>query len=244
MRFFGVIIGSEILDGRRDDSHFDFLQAELEKRKWGLSGVFIIEDDPQLMRETYKMLSEIPHSVIFSFGGIGATPDDYTRKVVAEVFRDGKMEYNAEFKEKIISRFGDDSERRFPLCHLPEGAELLKNNPVNGMYGFYLNDRFFFVPGFPEMAYPMVREALDKFYPKSTKKMFYKSIFVETSESNLISWMEQLPEIVSLSSLPKLNFDENGKLVPTVDIRIGSENSNILEDEMDKLYELLEELNV
>jgi molybdopterin-biosynthesis enzyme MoeA-like protein len=245
MKFFGVIIGSEILDGRREDSHFKFLRDELKERGWSLSGVYIIEDNPELMAETYRNILEVKNSVIFSFGGIGATPDDHTRRVSAEVFQNGEMEFQQEFLEKIFKKFGvENSKNRINMSYLPKGAELLYNNPVNGMCGFYLQKRFFFVPGFPEMAHPMIREALDLFYPQFDGEVFYRSVKVEASEGVLIDWMERLPKEITLSSLPKLNRTSDGKLQPVVDIRIGASKETILEGEMEKLIKFLEESEI
>jgi len=244
-KFFAVIIGSEILDGRRNDKHFEFLKAELGKRGWILSGVYLIEDDIELMKQTYQNIRLIPNSVIFSFGGIGATPDDYTREVSASIFTDGNLEINIEFRDRIVKKFGvKGSVHRVNMSNLPKDAKLLYDNPVNKMNGFYLENRFFFVPGFPEMSHPMIREALEKFFPKNSEEIFSYSIFIETSENILIDWMNQLPKNITLSSLPKLEKDKNGKIKPSVDIQIKSRNSKTLDDEVRKLLNILESLKI
>jgi len=244
-KFFAVIIGSEILDGRRNDKHFEFLKIELKKRGWYLTGVYIIEDDIDLMKQTYQQIRDIPNSVIFSFGGIGATPDDYTREVTSSVFTNGEMRFNQEFKERIVNKFGvKGSVHRVNMSNLPKNAKLLYDNPINKMSGFYLENRFFFVPGFPEMSHPMVREALNQFYPKNSEIMFSFSLIVETSENILIDWMEQLPNIITLSSLPKLDKDKNGKIKPSVDIQIKSIDKKILDEEKDKLLKILHTLKI
>jgi molybdopterin-biosynthesis enzyme MoeA-like protein len=51
------------------------------------------------------------------------------------------------------------------MAYLPINAKLLKN-VVNDVAGFYLEDRFFFTPGFPSMSQSMVLEALDRHYYK------------------------------------------------------------------------------
>ncbi|EJF07866.1 putative nuleotide-utilizing enzyme, moeA [Thiovulum sp. ES] len=245
MNFYGVIIGSEILNARREDSHFSFLRDQLKERGFKLAGVFTIEDNPNLMKGIYEFIKSVPNSVMFSFGGIGATPDDYTRKVSAEVFRNGEMEFQKEFEKKIRDRFGNELiERRIQMSYLPKDSGVLKNNPVNGMYGYYLDDRFFFVPGFPEMAHPMITEAFDKFYPNSQKKIFKKNLIAQTSEANLIGWMESLSPEITLSCLPKLDKDESGKIFPSAEIEITSENSEILEIEFKKLQKVLNELGL
>jgi molybdopterin-biosynthesis enzyme MoeA-like protein len=244
-KFYGVIIGSEILDGRREDKHFKFLQTELQKRGWELSGIFVIKDNVDLMKRTFSMLKKIDYSVIFSFGGIGATPDDFTRKIASEVFTAGEMEFNLEFRNRIVERFGrDGSVHRVNMSYLPKGAELLYNNPINGMNGFYLEKRFFFVPGFPEMAQPMIIEALDKFYPNNKKHKFTYSIKIDCSENELIDWMNSISDEVELSSLPKIQKLDNEKLKPTVDIKLESYNKKLLEYEKDRLLSRINKLKV
>jgi len=243
--FFAVIIGSEILQGRRDDSHFSFLRDELSKRGWRLSGVYIIEDNPKLMEDTFSLLKSISNSVIFSFGGIGATPDDYTREVVGKVFRNGDMEFHQEFKDIIIKKFGvENSQYRVNLAYLPKNSQLLYDNPINGMCGFQLDNRFFFTPGFPQMAHPMVCEALNLYYPKSEVQIFSHSIVVNSAESSLIDWMNGVENGITLSSLPKIEKDENGNLTRSVEIKIESENSKIVDKEFDKLLNFLKEKDI
>jgi molybdopterin-biosynthesis enzyme MoeA-like protein len=242
--FFAVIIGSEILDGRREDRHFQFLRDELSKRGLKLTSLSIVKDDPELMRDTFQFIKDRENSVLFSFGGIGATPDDFTREISAGVFRDGEMEFQNEFREKIYSKFGvENSKHRVNMSYLPKGSKLLKDNPVNGMYGYYLDDRFFFVPGFPDMAHPMIREALNNLFSNEKVELFSKSIYLKTSENSLIDWMNSLTKEITLSSLPKLdNID--GTLQPSVEIRIEAEDKELIEKEFQALLKVVKQTNI
>ncbi|BCD67984.1 molybdopterin-binding protein [Nitratiruptor sp. YY09-18] len=202
--FYAVIIGSEILGGRREDKHFAFLRDELLKRGFRLKGSFIIEDDPELMVRTFTLIKDDPHSVMFSFGGIGATPDDYTRKVAAQVFGDGKLVLHEEAKRRIVEQFAEAAyPHRINMAMLPKGAKLL-DNPINNVPGFYLQDRFFFVPGFPQMAHPMVLQALEMFYPESLERRVRKTLCVEASENDLMDLMQKIPNTLEFSSLPAM----------------------------------------
>uniref|UniRef100_UPI0026023442 molybdopterin-binding protein n=1 Tax=Sulfurimonas sp. TaxID=2022749 RepID=UPI0026023442 len=135
MNFYAVIIGTEILNGRRIDKHFAFLQAELQKYGHELFASFVIKDDKELMRRTYRMIKEDSNAVMFSFGGIGSTPDDLTREIAAEIFRDSKVVTHEQFKQDIIEKFGDEAyPHRIHMADLPPNAALLKN-PVNNMSG-------------------------------------------------------------------------------------------------------------
>ncbi len=208
-RFFALIIGTEILNRRRADKHFDFLTKELLKRSHRLTGSFLIEDDPALIIQTLKFLASQPGSVVFSFGGIGSTPDDHTRKAAAVALRDGTLHTHDEARRIIAERIEKMNipNGRYPLqmAELPRGATLL-DNPVNGMPAFALDDRFFFMPGFPEMSHPMVRDILDRYFDDA-QPQHRMSMTALCRESELIPVMEQMPKGVELSSLPKLYND-------------------------------------
>lgn len=212
--FYAVIIGTEILNGRREDRHFAFLRDALLARGYKLKALFVIEDDPALIERVFRLVKEDPDSVLFSFGGIGATPDDYTRAVAAKVFADGELVMHEEAKRRIIAQFGDAAyPHRINMAMLPKGAKLL-DNPVNNVPGFYLEDRFFFTPGFPQMAHPMVQQALDMFFPKKGELYRY-TICVEASENDLLDIMQKLPDSIEFSSLPKI---EKGRYTDVISI--------------------------
>ena len=86
VNFYSVIIGTELLNGRRVDAHFPFLNEQLLKRGWEHKASFVIEDDPKLMFDIFNLIKADENSVMFCFGGIGATPDDYTRQTAAKAF--------------------------------------------------------------------------------------------------------------------------------------------------------------
>lgn len=201
--FYAIIIGSEILNGRRIDKHFDFVRDALLARGHVLYASLTIKDDPSLIRTVFGMVKNDPDAVMFSFGGIGSTPDDLTRAIAAEVFGDGVLYTHEQFRIDIIERFGDMAfPHRIHMADLPSGAGLLRN-VVNNMSGFYLEDRYFFMPGFPEMSHPMVEEALECFYPASPP-IYRKTLIAQTSENTLIDVMKQLPAEIDFSSLPML----------------------------------------
>ncbi len=212
MNFYSVIIGTELLNGRRTDAHFSFLNNELLKRGWEQKANFVIKDEPSFIEEVFKLVKNDPNSVLFSFGGIGATPDDYTRVAAANVFRNGKMEINDGAKKCIIDKFGDDAyPHRINMAKLPIDAILLKNIVTN-VPGFGLENRFFFVPGFPSMAQSMIIEALDKFYPKNKTK-YRLSLKAHCSENELIDSMNKIPANIDMSSLPQIEADKRAVVI-------------------------------
>lgn len=207
MNFYSVIIGSELLNGRRKDKHFEFLNAELLKRGWSHKGSFVIKDEPNFIESIFKSIKEDKDAVMFSFGGIGATPDDYTRECAANVFRNGQMESNEGALRCILDKFGDDAyPHRVNMAMLPINAKLL-HNPVSNVPGFYLDNKFFFVPGFPQMAQAMIVEALDKHYPLNDEKIYRYTLSAKTSENNFIDIMKTIDTKVDFSSLPIMEGD-------------------------------------
>lgn len=238
INFYAVIIGTEILNARRSDAHFSFLNTELLKRGWEQKASFVIKDEPKFIEDVFTLVKNDPDSVMFCFGGIGATPDDFTRKCAANVFSKGKMQIQEEAKECILQRFGKESyPHRINMANLPFGAKTLKNIVTN-IPGFYLEDRFFFVPGFPSMAHPMVIEALEKFYPQNIAKSRY-TLRVYTSENDIIDFMKGVPKSIEVSSLPKIN---GGKR--EVVLSLASHDVDILERYYENLQIYLKKFNL
>lgn len=210
--FYTVIIGTELLNGRRKDGHFPVVNRELLDRGWEHRGNLVIADKPPLIEAAFRLVKEDPDAVMFSFGGIGSTPDDYTRQAAANVFGGGKLVVQPEALALIEERFGEEARpHRVKMAQLPPGAGLLAN-PVNRVPGFYLEERYFFVPGFPKMAHPMVKEALDRFFPAGERRI-RKGFWAECSENDLIHLMARVPEHLELSSLPRIEGEHRSVVI-------------------------------
>jgi len=202
--FYAVIIGSEILDCRREDKHFAYLSQALKTKGFTLFASFLIKDDAELITQTYSLIKEDPKAIMFSFGGIGSTPDDLTRQLSADVFSDGRLYRHPQFEKDIIDRL---NERAYPhpikMSDLPKEAGLL-HNPVNNMSGFHLHEKYFFMPGFPQMAHPMIDEIISSYLPQSTTT-YTKRFIAQVGEGRLTHLMMDVPSDIELSSLPMMN---------------------------------------
>ncbi|HSR73948.1 MAG TPA: molybdopterin-binding protein [Sulfurovum sp.] len=237
-RFFALIIGTEILNRRRSDKHFDFVSKALAQKGHRLSGSFIIEDDPALIVQTIKFIASQENSVLFSFGGIGSTPDDHTRKCAAIALRDGTLHLHEEAKEIIVNKLGENA---YPysvrMAELPEGATLLEN-PVNQMPAFAVDERYYFMPGFPEMSHPMVEKIVAELLPN--KREYYRhTLTAHCKENVFIDLMEKMPKRVEYSSLPKLYSDGW-----RVSISIASTDKKLASDIFKMYLDLLEEKKI
>ena len=206
MDFYALIIGTEILNRRRNDKHFEFLSRKLAKYGYTLKGSLTIADEPNLIVSALNWLNLLPNSIVFSFGGIGSTPDDYTRQAAANALSDGKLYQHKEAKFIIESALG---EKAYPhaikMADLPLEAQIIEN-PFNQMPAFSMFDRFFFVPGFPEMSHPMIKDILGKLNI-TPRKIYRYTLTALCKESELIETMEALQKHIECSSLPKIYSD-------------------------------------
>ena len=153
-----VIIGDELLTGKRQDRHQAMLTAALAEQGLELSWLRIVGDSAELLTQTFRETLARPAAWVFSYGGIGATPDDRTRACLAQALG-VPLQRHPEFVALLEQRFAEDAyPNRVLMAELPQGATLVPN-PINGIPGF-ICARHVCVPGFPSMAEPMVRWAI------------------------------------------------------------------------------------
>ena len=164
MKFGAIIIGDEILSGKRQDKHMSKLIEALSARGLELAWSQYLGDDPPLITATIKRMLTLP-DVVFSFGGIGATPDDHTRQCAAAA-AGVALELHPDAEAEIRARFVADPKgvtpQRLEMGTFPVGSSIIPN-PYNRIPGFNLNN-IYFVPGFPQMAWPMIEWVLDTHY--------------------------------------------------------------------------------
>jgi molybdopterin-biosynthesis enzyme MoeA-like protein len=190
--FGAFVIGDEILVGKRQDKHFPWLIEALGKRGLRLAWCEHLGDEPAritaALRRTFAT-----EDVVFSFGGIGATPDDHTRQCAAESLG-VPLALHPEAEREIRGRFqAETTPQRLKMGEFPTGAEIIPN-PFNRIPGFSVA-RHFFVPGFPQMAWPMVEWVLEEKY----RRLFDSQRWAEASvivyglaESTISPLMEEV----------------------------------------------------
>jgi molybdopterin-biosynthesis enzyme MoeA-like protein len=161
MGFGAIIIGDEILRGKRQDKHFTKIIAILAARGLRLDWAEYLGDSPDRITATLRR-TFASEDIVFSFGGIGATPDDHTRQCAATALG-VSLALHSEGERLIRARFGAETTPfRLKMVEFPAGAELIPN-AYNQIPGFSLRDHHF-VPGFPVMAWPMAEWVLDTRY--------------------------------------------------------------------------------
>ncbi|HEY5899359.1 MAG TPA: molybdopterin-binding protein [Burkholderiales bacterium] len=209
--FGALIIGDELLVGKREDKHLGFLIGALKKRGLRLAWAHYLGDDPARLTTALER-SFASSDVVFSFGGIGATPDDHTRQCAAKALG-VPLRLHAQAEREIRARFPgmEVTPQRLQMGEFPEGASIIPN-PVNRIPGFSLREHHF-VPGFPQMAWPMVEWVLDTHYRDrfDAQKWAEGSILVfEAGESQLIPAMQSVEAAfpgIKVFSLPSMGAD-------------------------------------
>lgn len=212
-RFGIIVIGDEILNGRRRDRHFEALGGLLRERGFSLAWFRLLPDDPdQLTAELRRTMSAgIP---VLSCGGIGATPDDHTRACAA-VAAGVELVRHPGALAQIEARFGADAwPHRVKMADLPEGSELIPN-PISCIPGFSYRAHHF-LPGFPDMAHPMAAWVLDHRYTRGATAERQCAVRVrgvtETALMDLMAELVQRFPDVKLFSLPRLGEEHEIEL--------------------------------
>jgi molybdopterin-biosynthesis enzyme MoeA-like protein len=238
MAFGVIIIGDEILSGRRTDKHLQKVIELLTARGLALAWAEYVGDETERITATLRR-SFASGDIVFSTGGIGATPDDHTRQCAAAAL-DVPLELHPEAAELIRQRIRDmhpagspqpvdlnapDNLHRLNMGVFPRGASIIPNG-YNKIPGFSIGDHHF-VPGFPVMAWPMIEWVLDTKYAHLHHQTPHaeRSLYVfELMESTLTPLMEKIEADfpgVRVFSLPSVGDAEKGGVFARRHIDLG-----------------------
>ncbi len=211
MKFGAIIIGDEILSGKRQDKHMAKLIEALSTRGLELAWAQYLGDDTPLITATLQRVMSMS-DIVFSFGGIGATPDDHTRQCAANAAGVG-LKLHPDAESEIRARFVDDPKgvtpQRLEMGTFPVGSSIIPN-PYNRIPGFNFKN-IYFVPGFPQMAWPMIDWVLDTNYKHlfNANRIGEAAIIVrEAGESLLIDLMKAVQgkyAALKVFSLPRMS---------------------------------------
>jgi molybdopterin-biosynthesis enzyme MoeA-like protein len=204
-----IIIGDEILSGKRQDRHFAGVREILARRGLALAWVHYLGDDRALIRDTL-VRTLAGDDVVFCTGGIGSTPDDHTRQAAAEALG-VPLVLHPEAARLITERTLEVglpvTPERLRMGEFPAGAQIIPN-PYNRIPGFTVATHHF-LPGFPEMAWPMLEWLLDLYYCERAEARAEASLIVRgLAEATLTPLMEAIERNhtdVKVFSLPRLD---------------------------------------
>lgn len=222
-----IIVGDEILSGKRADKHMPKVIELLAARGLQLAWAEYVGDSPLRITETLKR-AFASGDIVFSCGGIGATPDDHTRQCAAQALG-VPLHLHPQAEALIRERMQDtareqgvpyepdrpDNIHRLNMGVFPAGASIIRN-PYNKIPGFTVGT-VHFVPGFPVMAWPMIESVLDERYAHLFQRDAYieKSVIVFGSmEATLTPLMEQVEREhpkVKVFSLPSVDHPTWGR---------------------------------
>lgn len=222
-----IIIGDEILSGKRQDKHLAKVIELLTARGLQLAWARYVGDDRARITEALQQ-AFAGGDIVFSCGGIGATPDDHTRQCAAAALGRPLL-LHPEARELILERMRDvaaekgepyeperpDNLHRLNMGMFPEGAQIIPN-PYNKIAGFSV-DHVHFVPGFPVMAWPMIEWVLDTRYAAlhgGARQQERSVIVFEAMEATLTPLMEQVEARfpgIKVFSLPSVDHPQHGR---------------------------------
>ena len=222
-----IIIGDEILSGKRADKHLPKTIDLLKARGLALDYADYVGDSPERITATLRR-AFASGDLVFSCGGIGATPDDHTRQCAARALG-LDLVLHPQAAAMIRERMQDvaleqglvyepdrpDNLHRLNMGMFPAGAGIIPN-PYNKIAGFSCGS-VYFVPGFPVMAWPMMEWVLDTHYTH----LFQNAAWIEQSvivfgamEATLTPLMETIEADfvgIKVFSLPSVDHPEYGR---------------------------------
>ncbi len=148
MNFGLIVIGDEILSGKRTDKHLAKTIELLSARGLQLSYADYVGDNPGRITATLER-AFASGDAVFSCGGIGATPDDHTRQCAAralgrelvllpqaEALIRERMQDVAREQGVAYEPDRSDNVHRLNMGMFPVGAQIIPN-PFNKIPGFY-----------------------------------------------------------------------------------------------------------
>jgi molybdopterin-biosynthesis enzyme MoeA-like protein len=222
-----IIVGDEILSGKRSDKHLAKVIEILAARGLRLHWALYLGDDRAAITEALRR-SLATDDIVFCCGGIGATSDDHTRQAAAEALG-VEVELHPQAAALIAQRCAEmaaegrgsadmstpENRQRLKMGEFPRGARIVPN-PFNRIPGFAVG-RHYFLPGFPAMAWPMIEAVLDSEYAAlfNTHRIGERSLVVfDTAESLVAPLMEEVEARyagVKTFSLPSLGDGRDGR---------------------------------
>jgi molybdenum cofactor synthesis domain-containing protein len=196
-----VTVGDEVVEGRIANANAVWLTERLMQRGIWPRLVVAVPDDPALIVRQLRIAADSADLVVVS-GGLGWTPDDVTRRAVAEAFyrelavddeRAAQLARDSEWADGEISRIA---------CTFPVDAEVLAS-PLGGVPGFVLRS-VYVLPGAPEEMRAMF-DSID--FHRATGAIHSESLTCALEEHRVTALLQRFGELhadVRLGSYPQV----------------------------------------
>jgi molybdenum cofactor synthesis domain-containing protein len=194
-----VTVGDEVVEGRIANANAVWLTERLMHRGIWPRLVVAVPDDPPLIVRQLRIAADSADLVVVS-GGLGWTPDDVTRRAVAEAFyRDLVVDADrARSMSSTAAWAADDISRA--ACTFPTDSQVLES-PLGGVPGFVLRN-IYVLPGAPEEMRAMF-DAID--FRRVTGAIHSESVTCALEEHRITALLQEFAELhgdVRLGSYP------------------------------------------
>ena len=210
-----VIIGNEILSGRTQDVNVVTISKWVNELGVKLEEVRVI---PDIENSIIKTVSELKKkfNYVFTTGGIGPTHDDITSKSISKAFN-LSYGYHKEAYAILEKYYGKAKFNvgRKKMAMMPIKASLILN-PSSGAPGFIV-DNVYCLPGVPAILKSMLGGLKNKI--KGGKKIFTKTISVQTVESEIAKPLEEVQQKFKRVDIGSYPFFRLGKIGVSMVIR-------------------------
>ena len=158
-----ITIGNEVLAGYTVNTNATFISGRLRESGIAVKWVTTIADEPDAIKQAWSH-AEGRARIIVTTGGLGPTPDDITKKCIADFFN-APLEENeqatANLKQFFEYRRRTAAGLNLDQVLAPRGAEILPN-PIGTASGLIMRrDKrvFAFFPGVPSEMKALMTES-------------------------------------------------------------------------------------
>ena len=196
-----LTVGDEVVEGRIANANAVWLTERLMQRGIWPRLVVAVPDDPAMIVRQLRIAADSAELVVVS-GGLGWTPDDVTRRAVAEAFyRDLQVDLDRAGRLQDASAWaaGDIG---VAACTFPTDAEVLES-PLGGVPGFVLRN-VYVLPGAPQEMRAMF-DAID--FHRATGAIHRESVTCALEEHRITDMLVRFEEMhgdVRLGSYPQV----------------------------------------
>jgi nicotinamide-nucleotide amidase len=218
MQAYLIGIGDELLMGQVVDTNTVWMAQQLNALGVGIAGKMMVSDEPASITEALDWAYQKADVVLLT-GGLGATKDDITKKVLADCFKtplvlhQPTLDRMAAFMAKL-NRPVNDAQRAIALQ--PESAAILENSAglCPGMWFEPVKGKVVVsMPGVPfEMQAIMTEHVMPRLRPRvGIQAVEHHTMVIsgmgETEISERVAAIEsQLPTHVRLAYLPSVGY--------------------------------------
>ncbi|KAG0163262.1 hypothetical protein DFQ30_000456 [Apophysomyces sp. BC1015] len=218
MKFGIVIIGDEILSGRRVDKHLPKIIELLRARGLALAWAEYVGDERARIIGTLKRTFASDDICAAAALGVPLELHPQARQLIAERIIETAP-------HGCVDLDAPDSLRRFNMGVFPRGAGIIPNR-YNRIPGFSVRHHYF-MPGFPVMAWPMMEWVLDTHYAHlhhdapHDERSFLVFELPESALTPLMECIERDFAGVRVFSLPSVGDAERGGIYARRHIDLG-----------------------